>query len=272
MKKDKFELFEQIGFPKAKEVIRTMERKAKKGDVEALFILGASYHQGCGVEVDVRKAVTYLEKAAKKDHIASLNLLASIYFEGDGNVQEDNEKFMSCMEKLASLGDSDAQMFLVDALHKVIEEGVLSDEDEDQAEETKIYLLHEMAKKGDIDAGITYALSKEERLAFAVDIVEDDIENYEIEDDVLEYLQRGALAEIPVASAFLGTIYEKGRVNLPKSNAIAMKCYKLAHLLEPTIFHEYTHFKKKYKERDLNKFEKNDFTDALEKLLSRLEK
>lgn len=57
---------------------------AKRGDVEAQYLLGKAYSHGSGVDTDPAKAIKWLERAAEKMHYGAATTLGKLYASGMG--------------------------------------------------------------------------------------------------------------------------------------------------------------------------------------------
>lgn len=64
--------------------ILLFRKAARQGNVKALYFLGISLANGCGVRTNNRKALYYLSRAAKQGHAKSACLIGYRYFYGIG--------------------------------------------------------------------------------------------------------------------------------------------------------------------------------------------
>ena len=72
-------IFSSFAWAESKTDINDLEARAKDGDVEAQFMLGAAYDGGVGVRANGRKAKKWYGKAAENGHIEAQNSLGSGY-------------------------------------------------------------------------------------------------------------------------------------------------------------------------------------------------
>jgi hypothetical protein len=92
--------------------LEEIQLKAKDGDAEAQFHLGALYANGRGVKFDLDEANHWLKKAADQNEFSAMTLLGWITIQ-----QEDGESGSRAMEwyqKAAEAGDVDAQCSIGD--------------------------------------------------------------------------------------------------------------------------------------------------------------
>lgn len=77
------------GYNKAKPKTKLTDKSGY--EAEKLFLLGKRYHEGDGVETDLKKAFEYYKKSAELGHAYAQNRLANRYFNGEGT-KKDIEK------------------------------------------------------------------------------------------------------------------------------------------------------------------------------------
>ncbi len=93
------------------ESFETIEAKAKAGDANAQFELGAMYHDGQGVEKSFPKAKEWFEKSAKQNDPRAQFNLGVMYYTGE-SVKQDYKKAQEWFEKAAVQGNTRAQFNL----------------------------------------------------------------------------------------------------------------------------------------------------------------
>lgn len=93
------------------ESLETIEAKAKAGNVNAQFELGAMYHDGQGVAKDFPKAKEWFEKAAAQNDPRAQFNLGVMYYTGE-SVKKDYKKAQEWFEKAAEQGNTRAQFNL----------------------------------------------------------------------------------------------------------------------------------------------------------------
>lgn len=97
------------------EALPWLQKAAKKGNAEAIYLTGFCYQSGrCGQEADLRKAIKYYKKAARKNHYAALYKMAQLLYEGQG-VKQNKTKAAVYMKRAADKGSLDAWRFLAEA-------------------------------------------------------------------------------------------------------------------------------------------------------------
>jgi TPR repeat protein len=84
-----------------------MEAKAAKGDKEAMFNLGAMYHDGDGAPKDLAKAVEWFQKGADAGERKSQFNLGLMYYKGEG-VTQDYAKAATLFSHSSDLGNGRA--------------------------------------------------------------------------------------------------------------------------------------------------------------------
>lgn len=89
-----------------------MKPLAEKGDSKAQFVIARLYHQGKGVERDLKAAARWYAKATRKGHAGAQYHLGSMYEKGEG-VPQDVFKAAEWYNLSAGLGgNADAQFAL----------------------------------------------------------------------------------------------------------------------------------------------------------------
>lgn len=91
--------------------MKILQKRAKRGNVEAQDILGVCYISGAGVPKDKEEAARWHRKAAEQGHAGSQFLLSSAYLFGIG-VPEDKAEAEKWHRKSAEQGDASAQRLL----------------------------------------------------------------------------------------------------------------------------------------------------------------
>ena len=77
--------------------VKTLEKRAKDGDVEAAKVLSICYYEGLGVAKNDKNAFKFMKKAAEKDVDANYQL-AQYYINGVGT-KKDYKKAVECFKK-----------------------------------------------------------------------------------------------------------------------------------------------------------------------------
>lgn len=104
-----------------------LEKAAKKGDPDALYMTGYCYETGkCGRESDLNKAVRYYKKAAAKNSAAALYEMAVFLHDGKG-MKQNKTKAVDYMKRAADKGSVDAWKFLAEAYYGGKEDGFKQD-------------------------------------------------------------------------------------------------------------------------------------------------
>jgi TPR repeat protein len=93
---------------KLAEAVRVIRVRAEKGEADAQYHLGFSYHYGQGVPQDDAAAVRWFRKAAEQGDAKAQNNLGVSYFEGEG-VPQDYTEAVRWFRKAADQGDAMAQ-------------------------------------------------------------------------------------------------------------------------------------------------------------------
>jgi len=93
------------------ESLEVIEVKAKAGDANAQFELGAMYHDGQGIEKSFPKAKEWFEKSAKQNDPRAQFNLGVMYYTGEG-LKQDYKKAQEWFEKAAVQGNTRAQFNL----------------------------------------------------------------------------------------------------------------------------------------------------------------
>ncbi len=112
---------------------------AEKGDAEAQLFLGVCYHDGDGVEKDLKQAVYWYRKAADQGDASAQFFLGLCYYTGDG-VEKDLKQAVYWWRKAANQGDAGAQAILGACYH----DGVGVEKDHEQA----LFWLRKSAAQG----------------------------------------------------------------------------------------------------------------------------
>ena len=88
----------------AKPVIDQVRAYAEAGDGESQFLLGACYHEGLGVDLDLEEAMKWYERAVQQKNINAYNNYAIILTQ-EPSVKQDLEKARRLLAEGAALGD-----------------------------------------------------------------------------------------------------------------------------------------------------------------------
>jgi uncharacterized protein len=84
-------------------------RAAEHGDVFAQYELAKKYHEGTGVEKDIRQAFDWYLKAAGHGHVDAQFITATIYDKGSTGIEPNNEEAYRWYSKAAAQGHYLAQ-------------------------------------------------------------------------------------------------------------------------------------------------------------------
>ncbi len=98
----------------AKAVLEDVRKLAKEGDSEAQFLLGSSYNEGLGVELDFEKAGKWFLKAAPSGHMVAINNLAVMLVWGQGmdpNIDEARRHFARAAKLGSTMAKSNTHKF-----------------------------------------------------------------------------------------------------------------------------------------------------------------
>jgi uncharacterized protein len=87
------------------------QMKAKSGDVEAQYRVGAAFYNGSGVEKNLVHALEWLRKAAEANHVIAQTSLGWMYERGEG-VEQDGKVAAQWYSKAARKGFAMAQFNL----------------------------------------------------------------------------------------------------------------------------------------------------------------
>ena len=88
-----------------------LEERAKQGEAQAQFELGAAYRDGSGVVQDLRRAVYWYERAANQQHVEALFRLAMLKGAGEG-CQADHSEAERLLRLAAKHGHEAAEIVL----------------------------------------------------------------------------------------------------------------------------------------------------------------
>lgn len=106
--KTKSRNFQEKGSIYSPEQIRELETMATQGNSDAQCSLSICYGKGKGVGKDYDKAFYWATKAAQQNNPEAYSILFTCYYQGFG-CKKDLQKAVQCLEKGASLGDSNCQ-------------------------------------------------------------------------------------------------------------------------------------------------------------------
>jgi hypothetical protein len=101
----------------AKEALAGVTERAEKGDPESQFLMGAAYHKGLGVELNLEKAVSWYSNAAVAGHLTAMNNLASMLAQGHG-VEPDIASARFWWTRASELGSTTASSNLLKCGYK----------------------------------------------------------------------------------------------------------------------------------------------------------
>ena len=165
-------------------------KMAQDGDVEAQFKLAECYHDGVGVEKDLKEAVKWCRKAAEQGKAKAQIMLSVSYYYGNGVSQDKIEALKWC-RKAAEQGDAEAQYNLGQCYYKG--DGVL----QSKTEAAKWY--RKAAEQGDAKAqynlGVCYDVG--------VGVPQDKTE-------AVKWFRKAAVQGDALAQYNLGLCYGKG--------------------------------------------------------------
>ncbi|MBV7439707.1 tetratricopeptide repeat protein [Aeromonas sp. sif2416] len=89
--------------------LATLMTAAEKGDVNAQYLVGASYYDGQGVAKDHTKAASWFLKAAEQGNADAQYILGHMYLKGQG-VTLNYKQAASWLAKAAEQGNAEAQL------------------------------------------------------------------------------------------------------------------------------------------------------------------
>ncbi len=90
----------------------TWQPLAQKGSAEAQFALGWMFHNGYGLAIDDRAAVSWWQQAVEQGHLEATFSLGSLYSLGSETVVQDYAAAMKLWAQAAEEGHEDAQLAL----------------------------------------------------------------------------------------------------------------------------------------------------------------
>ncbi len=85
--------------------LRSLTKRAKKGEGEAQYNLGLMMVIGDGIEKDLKKGIGWMEQAARNGHELSAHVLSIIYREGMYGVKPSRTKAAAWNKKAGSFKD-----------------------------------------------------------------------------------------------------------------------------------------------------------------------
>jgi TPR repeat protein len=162
------------GFRKGSGNIERQMKAAEHGDVFAQYELAKKYHEGFGVDKDIRKAFSWYLKAAEHGHVEAQFITATFFDKGGIGIDTNHAEAYKWYLKAASQGNTKAQFEISsdrwnDAIPKVQIDGdsisFASSGTEHAPNKTpypkeKLEKLMNQAEDGDVDAqydlGIRY--------------------------------------------------------------------------------------------------------------------
>lgn len=103
--------FDEAGKDIPNEIVLGLRRRAKAGDVGAMFNLGQCYFKGAGVSINHEDGVSWYRKAAEAGDVKGMYNLGHCYGHGTG-VSVNHEEAVSWYRKAAEAGDANAMMNL----------------------------------------------------------------------------------------------------------------------------------------------------------------
>jgi TPR repeat protein len=90
------------------EIFRSNLREAKRGNAQAMGVVGLMYRRGLGCPKDQAEALEWLEKGAQKGDTDAENNLGFLYFQGSG-VKQDDAEALKWFRKAAAQGLASAE-------------------------------------------------------------------------------------------------------------------------------------------------------------------
>jgi uncharacterized protein len=97
------------GFKSGSGNLERQLRAAEHGDVFAQYELAKKYHEGTGVNKDIRQAFNWYLKAAGHGHVEAQFIIATMYDKGGTGIEPNNEEAYKWYLKAASQGHPKAQ-------------------------------------------------------------------------------------------------------------------------------------------------------------------
>lgn len=98
----------------ASSVIRSVQRAAESGVLEAVFLMGTAYDEGLGKPEDPARAAAWHRRAAERGHVLAAHNLGNAYSEGRG-VPADPAQAVAWWTQAAERGDAITQLRLGEA-------------------------------------------------------------------------------------------------------------------------------------------------------------
>lgn len=87
--------------------------RAEAGDAEAQYGIGWMYHNGYGLAINDKEAITWWEMAARQGHIDATFALGMLYGLGEGEVRRDTQRAIYYYHQAAARGHEDARLLLL---------------------------------------------------------------------------------------------------------------------------------------------------------------
>ena len=97
------------GFKQGSGNIERQMRAAEHGDVFAQYELAKKYHEGTGVDRDIRKAFNWYLKSAEHGHVEAQFITATFFDKGGTGIEPNHEEAYKWYLKAASQGNTKAQ-------------------------------------------------------------------------------------------------------------------------------------------------------------------